>query len=187
MTVVDYKKYVEYLKSPQWEDRKRKYFKNKEKKCWGCGSTNRVQLHHKTYTSLYQEKDHHLVPVCGKCHDKIHKMARDIDIGMRENKWSHNKKWHLYYITELVLDAERAKQNIKNTKTRTITYTSPYSGKVKTKEVSIAKSIKNSKKKLKRREKKLQQLSGVTETFKLKKSGVSDIEFYKKYKEKFNK
>ena len=152
-TKVDFKKYQEYIQSPEWYKRKQKYYSKHKKECYGCGSKERLNLHHRSYTSLYNEKDKHLVPVCGTCHDKIHELARNLDIGMRKNKWkisTHgiSKKnlkkmnlikfqFHLPNITDLVLKEQRLKRMIKeNTKTKTITYTSKWTGEKKTKTVT---------------------------------------------------
>ena len=66
-------KYKNYIRSEHWKRRKRKYYKkNPGRRCWICGSTRDVELHHKTYKRLKKEQDSDLVPLCRKCHKAVH-------------------------------------------------------------------------------------------------------------------
>lgn len=64
--------YSDYVDSPIWEERKDKYFKNHERKCYMCGEAHYIQLHHLDYNYLGYERDMDLIPLCHKCHKKLH-------------------------------------------------------------------------------------------------------------------
>ena len=64
--------YKEYIRSFLWKERRRKYYKEHEKKCIACGSIERVALHHLTYRRLKKEKDEDLAPLCWYCHSLYH-------------------------------------------------------------------------------------------------------------------
>ncbi len=61
-----------YIHSPDWAERKRQYFSRHRRKCARCPSTERIQLHHKTYENLGMEKDEDLEPLCEDCHNMHH-------------------------------------------------------------------------------------------------------------------
>lgn len=47
-------------------------FKTRGKKCERCGSTKRIEVHHKTYVRLCNEKSTDLEVLCNLCHAKEH-------------------------------------------------------------------------------------------------------------------
>ena len=50
----------------------KKYMKTKYKVCQNCGKDYDLQVHHKTYENLGEEKEEDLLLVCKNCHSKIH-------------------------------------------------------------------------------------------------------------------
>lgn len=68
----DHSSYVKYIKSPEWSERRKIYFESHKKRCRSCGTPNRINLHHGTYSNLFKEKDEDLVPLCGTCHSCLH-------------------------------------------------------------------------------------------------------------------
>jgi 5-methylcytosine-specific restriction endonuclease McrA len=64
--------YVEYMASPQWQARRRAYYRAHSKECFICRSPFRVGLHHRTYDNLGSEKDDDLVPLCWLHHEALH-------------------------------------------------------------------------------------------------------------------
>lgn len=72
--------YRDYIQSQRWMQRKRKYFETHEKKCKACKTSRRIELHHKTYNRLGQERDADLVPLCQLCHSKVHDLFRSSDM-----------------------------------------------------------------------------------------------------------
>lgn len=68
--------YKAYIKSEAWAKRRREYYETHERKCRACGSSRNMNLHHKTYRRLGNERDADLVALCRKCHNNIHIQAR---------------------------------------------------------------------------------------------------------------
>lgn len=67
-------KYHLYIKSKFWKNRRNKYFKDFEKKCFICNSIKYIQVHHLEYDNkLFGiEKDEMLVSLCLDCHEQFH-------------------------------------------------------------------------------------------------------------------
>jgi hypothetical protein len=64
--------YYGYINSKAWRARRKQYFERHGEQCEVCGSTDRVQLHHKNYISLGREKDRDLQALCEGCHQNEH-------------------------------------------------------------------------------------------------------------------
>lgn len=64
--------YHQYLMSSQWESKRQELFKLRGKKCERCQDTKDIQVHHKTYDRLGQEKLTDLEVLCSACHQKEH-------------------------------------------------------------------------------------------------------------------
>lgn len=64
--------YADYMLSPDWARRKRRYYQRHRKRCRACRATERIHLHHKTYKRLGREWDRDLVPLCEDCHARVH-------------------------------------------------------------------------------------------------------------------
>jgi hypothetical protein len=64
--------YFAYIRSPQWAAVVRRYFNKHPRRCAGCPSEIRIQLHHRTYIRLEAERDSDLVPLCDTCHSMVH-------------------------------------------------------------------------------------------------------------------
>lgn len=71
-------KYKTYLKSDEWKRIRRKALERSYyKKCFTCGSPNNIQLHHRSYKWIGTPfAMRGLVPLCGKCHQKVHRIAK---------------------------------------------------------------------------------------------------------------
>ena len=88
--------YDQYMNSPEWENKKKQYFQSKmPKSCLGCGA-RRVQLHHRYYIRLGKEKLTDLVPLCGKCHLKVHKYLKEHNLSVGATRTALKKlfKWN---------------------------------------------------------------------------------------------
>ena len=70
--------YDSYIKSQVWLERRNKYFQTHEKRCYMCGSTQNIQLHHKTYERVGREPDDDLEPLCAECHKKVHEFVESL-------------------------------------------------------------------------------------------------------------
>jgi phage terminase large subunit GpA-like protein len=64
--------YRRYLKSPEWQERKRQYFSRLPRRCAACGTYKRIHLHHSSYERLTREPDNDLRPLCFRCHRNVH-------------------------------------------------------------------------------------------------------------------
>lgn len=60
--------YREYLQSDAWALKREQVFAKYGRKCVDCGRTDNLQVHHKTYKRLFQERLSDLEPVCPDHH-----------------------------------------------------------------------------------------------------------------------
>jgi hypothetical protein len=75
------KRYQQYMASPEWSERKKRYKKeNGIEVCEGCGKKPRkpIHIHHASYDEAFEgrEPDDHLFALCERCHHKVHNLAR---------------------------------------------------------------------------------------------------------------
>jgi hypothetical protein len=56
--------YKRYLKSPEWADRKSRYYQHHPRRCAACGTYKKIHLHHSSYDLLTREPDTDLWPLC---------------------------------------------------------------------------------------------------------------------------
>jgi hypothetical protein len=64
--------YAQYLASEMWSAAKDRYRRSwLPQECLGCGSA-RVEYHHRTYMRLGAEMPTDLVPLCRRCHGRVH-------------------------------------------------------------------------------------------------------------------
>jgi len=59
--------YQKYMRSNRWAKRKARFAESHPRVC-KCGSTDKIELHHKTYARLGSEPDDDLVWLCRSCH-----------------------------------------------------------------------------------------------------------------------
>lgn len=90
-------KYIDYLKSSHWKKIRNKIY-NSRHCCEICGSSNTLNVHHKSYKNgtqkniLGNEPECLLVLLCQNCHYLWHKMFGFIKL----RKWKiNNIKYHL--------------------------------------------------------------------------------------------
>jgi len=98
--------YANYLKSDHWKElRKNFYLRDKNhRKCFICGNPDNLNLHHKTYKRLGNEKYKNLVALCKKHHYQCHEYVlisrlfgfrSDINNIVRKIKITQRKKTDL--------------------------------------------------------------------------------------------
>lgn len=92
LSVLGYKSYQEYLSSAHWREIRKRYWASKlnpNKWCAGCRRKDvPLQLHHRTYKRIGNERLTDLVAVCGTCHLAIHaREKRQRDKGKSSNLW----------------------------------------------------------------------------------------------------
>lgn len=87
--------YSSYLQSSKWKNTKKKLFKSKLVKrvdsiavCSVCESSNKLNVHHRTYKNLGNEKMRDLVVLCELCHEKAH----DIEKYTNHSLYNSHKK-----------------------------------------------------------------------------------------------
>jgi hypothetical protein len=103
--------YRRYLKSPQWAERKRRFFATHPRQCAACGTypsrAKLIHLHHASYDRLGNEPDSDLFPLCVArgwrrwlgfkgCHDNVHALAgtgRFKDLRAATETLVDNKQW----------------------------------------------------------------------------------------------
>lgn len=70
-------KYEDYLATPEWKKKRETKLEEAKHCCQLCSSTDRLQVHHKTYERRGYEDLSDLIVLCGRCHAKFHdKVAR---------------------------------------------------------------------------------------------------------------
>lgn len=71
--------YKRFLKTDYWEAVRAAVIQRDGNRCTKCGSTKRLQAHHKTYA--HHGKEHlylgDLVTLCHDCHKAVHKTQRN--------------------------------------------------------------------------------------------------------------
>lgn len=82
--VLGERSYQDFLKSPQWKELKKRA-KGREhfRRCWICGSTDRIELHHTSYRWINLTDLRNVRPVCRSHHEEIHRYARRKQISVR--------------------------------------------------------------------------------------------------------
>ena len=75
MSKLDYKA---YLRSKHWLDLRKCALRRAHNQCEACTSTERLNVHHKTYRRLEHEKLKDLRVLCKWCHLNVHEIARKI-------------------------------------------------------------------------------------------------------------
>ena len=68
-----WEKYTAYLKSEQWQTKRRKVLECDNHLCQACLIRRAVQVHHLTYDHVFNEPCFDLVSVCLICHEELHK------------------------------------------------------------------------------------------------------------------
>jgi hypothetical protein len=66
-------KYKDYLQSDEWQKKRQQLFAERGKVCERCQSITNIQVHHKTYENIFNEKLSDLEVLCKICHENHHK------------------------------------------------------------------------------------------------------------------
>ena len=91
-----YKSYKEYLQSQHWLVTKDYFYSHSQRIlmmrrsggicCEFCRTKGKVNLHHKTYERLGNERCTDLIILCDDCHQQIHDLPRNIKLPHRTRK-----------------------------------------------------------------------------------------------------
>lgn len=65
-------RYENYLRSAQWQVKRRLVFERSGGTCEGCRQAKATQVHHLTYDHLGNELLWELAAVCRECHERVH-------------------------------------------------------------------------------------------------------------------
>lgn len=87
--------YHKYLKSKQWREKKEVLFKVRGRKCerYKKGKcSKKIEVHHKTYENIFNEKLEDLEVLCSNCHKKEHNIINEKIIKNSKNKKYFSKK-----------------------------------------------------------------------------------------------
>jgi 5-methylcytosine-specific restriction endonuclease McrA len=68
-------KYEDYLRSEQWQSKRRLVFQRCAGICEGCRQAKATQVHHLTYEHLGDELLWELAAVCRECHERVHEIS----------------------------------------------------------------------------------------------------------------
>lgn len=65
-------RYAKYLQSPAWADKREAVLKRDGGKCARCLEADASQVHHLTYTRVFNEDLADLISICDACHEAEH-------------------------------------------------------------------------------------------------------------------
>ncbi len=68
--------YERYLRSDDWKVKRERALDRAERRCQICYSPEGLEVHHRTYERLGQERDMDLTVLCGSCHGSFHELLR---------------------------------------------------------------------------------------------------------------
>jgi len=72
-------KYIDYLKSPEWQRKRTERLRMDGYKCAMCGFPRALTVHHINYNNIYHEDvANDLITLCKKCHEKIEDEKRSV-------------------------------------------------------------------------------------------------------------
>jgi 5-methylcytosine-specific restriction endonuclease McrA len=68
-----YYKYQEYLRSPQWKEKRVLVMARDNNTCQHCKNTTATEIHHVRYDNIFDEPLEDLISLCNLCHSQAHK------------------------------------------------------------------------------------------------------------------
>ena len=92
--------YAAYIRSSAWAKVKRRYRASKlPQHCAVCGDA-KVDLHHRTYKRLGNERLTDLIPLCRPHHGDVHAMVKESANRSKVNLWSAVRRLRRQYVRE---------------------------------------------------------------------------------------
>lgn len=70
------REYDNYLRTPEWREKREELFLLRGKKCEKCGSTKQIEVHHLHYKNIFNEKMEDLQVLCKPCHIEEHRILK---------------------------------------------------------------------------------------------------------------
>ncbi len=90
--------YCEYLRSDDWYKKREYTIISRGRKCEGCGSAKKLQVHHTSYKNIGNEDQGDLVVLCEVCHKAVHsdgpvssKVFRKVGKSCATTTWDKNR------------------------------------------------------------------------------------------------
>ena len=85
--------YSEYLKTEHWQLLKQRKLASKTKYvCFVCGCKKYLELHHKTYKRIGNERLMDVIWLCRNCHELTHRIEIPTRGSRNYNLWEASKK-----------------------------------------------------------------------------------------------
>jgi 5-methylcytosine-specific restriction endonuclease McrA len=66
------RRYKAYLQSPEWQEKRERLLEFWDYQCATCSSPLDLQVHHRTYKRVGNERLNDLIVLCESCHEKFH-------------------------------------------------------------------------------------------------------------------
>lgn len=81
--------YRTYLKTPEWDGRRRQALYDAGYRCERCGAASPLDVHHLTYRNIFNEAPEDLQALCRPCHNWIHMVwwQKAAILSVRVLKW----------------------------------------------------------------------------------------------------
>ena len=90
------KEYLDYIKSPAWQAKRLEIIERDSHRCTSCGNRGILQVHHRNYRRLGNERPEDLITLCLDCHKALHKRTKTpVEpqlVKVLPKKRSYNKK-----------------------------------------------------------------------------------------------
>ncbi len=106
--------YYEYIKSKEWKTF-RKEILSKRTQCQRCCSKIGLQLHHKHYKTLGNEKSSDIIVLCKECHFGFHKKKKWLKVkklgGIMDFTRASKPDRFIYNVSEIIRTCKRCGEN----------------------------------------------------------------------------
>ena len=73
--IVNKDEYIEYLKSNEWKEKANQCKIKYDNKCFNCGSSKLLEVHHLSYKNIYNEEPTDVICICHLCHARLHELG----------------------------------------------------------------------------------------------------------------
>lgn len=102
--------YEDYLKSPEWQQKRSERLRLDGYKCQRCGRPMDLQVHHLTYNNIGHENIYtDLITLCKRCHEAVESQKREYD---PYEDYRRKKKLRAFYMLRFCRDYERNRCDI---------------------------------------------------------------------------
>ena len=102
--------YEEYLKTHEWQEKRRQSLERDGHRCRVCNSDKNLDVHHRTYIRRGNESLNDLTTLCRSCHEYFHKRISQMEIMERTyqaprkpvSEEERTQKWEDYLVGLLI-------------------------------------------------------------------------------------